>query len=75
MYKYIFLFFILVTNFLFPITIHAIGSGDNVPTYEAKIVKIIEEKQIELMGSSQLYQKLELQIVSNNKTIVVENGN
>ncbi|MFA7301682.1 MAG: YibE/F family protein [Candidatus Shapirobacteria bacterium] len=58
-----------------PISVQAIGAGDNVPTYEAKIVKIIEEKQIELMGTSQLYQKLELQIISNNRVITVENGN
>lgn len=70
----LFLLLFLVTSYLFPVTIHAIGPGDNVPTYEAKIIKIIEEKQIELLGSSQLYQKIEVQITSNNKLITLENG-
>ncbi len=42
---------------------------------EAKIVKIIEEKQIEVMDSKQLYQKLELEISNrDHQKIIIENG-
>lgn len=46
-------------------------------TYQAKISKIIEEKEIEVMESPQIYQKLELTINSGDKKgekIVVING-
>ncbi len=46
--------------------------------YEARVTKISEEKEIEFDGKKQLYQKLELQITSENdkgKTIMIENGN
>lgn len=65
---------LLVTSLLFPFTAHAIGAGDNVPTYEAKVINVIEEKNIELMGASQLYQKLELQMTNGGEKFIVENG-
>lgn len=77
MYKYFFVSFsvFLVTYFQLPVTVFAIGAGDNVVTYEAKITKVIEEKNIELMGASQLYQKLELEMsTSDHKKITIENG-
>lgn len=46
-------------------------------SYEAKIIRIIEEKQIEVMGVEQVYQKLELKISKGSdkdKIITVENG-
>lgn len=46
--------------------------------YEAKVIEIIEEKEIEIMGSIQLYQKLEIVFEDDNKKnekIVIENGN
>lgn len=46
-------------------------------TYSAKIIRIIEEKEIDVMGSPQLYQKLELAISAGDKkgqTIILENG-
>lgn len=47
-------------------------------TYEALIQKIDEEKEIEIMGAKQLYQKLELTITNTEKKgqkITVINGN
>jgi len=46
-------------------------------TYSAKIHRVIEEKEIEVMDSPQLYQKLELTISAGDKkgqTIILENG-
>lgn len=46
-------------------------------SFEAKITKVEEEKQIEFEGQKQLYQKLELKILTGNevnKLITVENG-
>lgn len=69
-----FLITFLITFLFFPFSSHAIGSGDNIPTFEAKIVKVIEQKNIEVMGATQLYQKLELQMVKDGQKFVVENG-
>lgn len=44
---------------------------------EARVEKMVEEKQIEIEGQNQLYQKIELKILNGsetNKTIIVENG-
>jgi len=69
--KIIFIF--LVSLFLFPSTVYALdGDGASI---EAKVTKIIEEKQIEIMGSNQLYQKLELELSTPDKKIInIENG-
>lgn len=53
-------------------------NSDNSKTYEAKIIKIDEEKEIEVMGSKQVYQRLELKFIKGpltNKVITIENGN
>ncbi|MGI5827721.1 MAG: YibE/F family protein [Patescibacteria group bacterium] len=43
---------------------------------EAEIVDIIEEKEIEVMGEKQLYQKLKLEVVNEEgKVLEIENGN
>ncbi|MEK7573076.1 MAG: YibE/F family protein [Patescibacteria group bacterium] len=45
--------------------------------YEAKIIKVLEEKQINALGEKQLYQKLELSITNGNlkgKKIISEHG-
>jgi len=46
-------------------------------SFEAKIEKVDEEKQIEFEGQKQLYQKLEVKILNGNeanKVITIENG-
>lgn len=48
---------------------------DNDRMYEAKIIKIIEEKEIVLNQKNQLYQKMEIEIKDNGKKVIVENGN
>lgn len=47
---------------------------ENIKAIEARVVRISEEKEIEVMGAKQLYQKLEL-LTSNNQKIAIENGN
>jgi len=45
---------------------------------EAIVTRVLEEKQVEVMQKKQLYQKLELTVMSGsqeNKKIIVENGN
>ncbi|MBI2031053.1 MAG: YibE/F family protein [Candidatus Levybacteria bacterium] len=45
--------------------------------FEAVVVKVQEEKQIEINGKKQLYQKLELRITSEDskgKIVIIENG-
>jgi len=55
-----------------------IKAQENTSTsFEAKITKIVEEKQIDIEGQKQLYQKLELKILTGdeiNKAIIIENG-
>lgn len=44
---------------------------------EAIVIRVIEEKQVEVMQKKQLYQKLELTVMSGpqeNKKIIIENG-
>lgn len=50
---------------------------NNETSFEAKIEKIVEEKQINIEGQNQLYQKINLKILTGsekNKVITVENG-
>jgi len=50
---------------------------NNETSFEAKVEKILEEKQIEIEGQSQLYQKIELKVLTGseeNKIITIENG-
>ena len=51
---------------------------NNETSFEAKVEKILEEKQVEIEGQSQLYQKIELKILSGtekDQIVTVENGN
>ena len=41
---------------------------NNETSFEAKVVKILEEKQIEIEGQNQLYQKLELKVLNGQET-------
>lgn len=54
------------------------AQGNNGVNFEAKIEKIIEEKQIEVEGQNQLYQKIDLTITNGKEKdskIIIENGN
>ena len=64
--------YVFLSAFHFPLA-HA-QTPENQKTLEAKIVKVIEEKEIDFNGQKQLYQKLELQTLDTNKTFQVENG-
>lgn len=67
----IFLFLFLFV--IFPNSIKAIGDGSSI---EATVTQIIEEKEVEIMESSQLYQKLELELSTpDHKKVIIENGN
>lgn len=60
---------------IFLISSSPISASDNSPSIKATITNILEEKEIEVMGINQLYQKLELQLDSNHQKIIIENGN
>jgi len=65
--------FVIALFLLFPQIALAADSS-----YQATITKIIEQKNIEVFGANQIYQKLELSITSTGKKgelITVENGN
>ncbi|MFA5026025.1 MAG: YibE/F family protein [Candidatus Shapirobacteria bacterium] len=71
--KIIFVFLVTLSLFLFPVSVEAIDDGSSM---EATITQIIEEKEVEIMESSQFYQKLELELSTpDHKKIIVENGN
>ena len=71
-FKKIILFF-LISLFIFPFSVLAIE--DDPASIEARVIKIIEEKQIEIMENPQLYQKLELELSTpDKKIIIIENG-
>lgn len=47
-------------------------------SYQATVTKIVEQKNIEVFGASQIYQKIELLITTSDKKgelIIIENGN
>lgn len=72
--KIVFIFFVSLSLFLFPSRIKAIG-GVDAQTMEATVVKISDEKEIEVMGTKQLYQKLELELSTpKHEKITIENG-
>lgn len=54
---------LLFLVFLFPFHIAAQSER----TFEAKVSNILDERQIEVQGKKQLYQKLELQLTSSDK--------
>lgn len=63
----------ICTLIIFPISTKAIGDGSSI---EATVTQIIEEKEVEIMESSQLYQKLELELSTpDHKKVIIENGN
>lgn len=72
-----FLFFVFLFLLPFLNLNHICAYSDkNSETIQAKIIRVIEEKQIEVMDKTQLYQKLELELyTSDKKKIIVENGN
>lgn len=75
--------YILTALLLFPLFISTstvLGqeeSPDEMQHIQAKVIEIVEEKQIEINDMSQLYQKLKLSITKGDvkgKEIIVENG-
>lgn len=67
---------VLFSFWIFPIQSLAVTDNQN-KTYEARIERVAEEKEIELMESKQLYQKLEVKITNGDKkseTVTIENG-
>ncbi len=74
--KIVFIFLISLSFFLFSSEIKAIGGNEDTQAVEAMVVKISDEKEIEVMGAQQLYQKLELELSTpGHKKITIENGN
>ena len=73
MFKFkFFLFIFFFFAFLFPLSLGAI---DDSPAIEATIVKVLEEKEIEVMGTKQLYQRLEAELASPaSGKVILENG-
>lgn len=69
------LVFSLVLGLVTTKSVEAQTNNEN--SAEARVEKVVEEKQIEIEGQNQLYQKIELKILNGsetNKTIIVENG-
>lgn len=75
--KNIISFFIVFLFLFFGFNQKISALGDTTTeSVKARIVKIIEEKQIEVMDKSQLYQKLELELSTpDKKKVIIENGN
>lgn len=44
-----------------------LAQENEIKTFEAKVVRIIEEKEIEIEGQKQLYQKIELEIIKGDE--------
>lgn len=53
----------------------ALSDPSTTTSFEAEIVKIIEEKEIEVMDKKQIYQKLEVRSLKGDKKVEIENGN
>ncbi|MBU1118178.1 YibE/F family protein [Patescibacteria group bacterium] len=71
-----FIFLVTLLSLGFCTQVKAIGGDEKNQTLEAEIVKIVEEKETDVMGTKQLYQRLELELTSPNfGNIIVENGN
>ena len=72
---FFFIFILISPFFVFKQLTYGYGN-ENSENIKAKIVKIIEEKKVVIMGKEQLYQKLELVLnTPDKKTIIIENGN
>ncbi len=75
-HKLLFSLILTAAFFISPFTLNAIASDGSNQSVTATIIKVVEEREIDVMGAKQLYQKLELEISSPDKKIVfVENGN
>lgn len=75
-YKKIIIFFVLFFLFVFSFSKKIFAYNHDITNNQsARVVNIIEEKQIEIEGRKQLYQKLELLLDTADKKIIVENGN
>lgn len=73
--KIVFIFLVSLSLFLFPSEIKAMGGNEDNQAIEATVIKISDEREIEVMGANQLYQKLELELSTpDHKKITVENG-
>lgn len=73
-YFFLIIFFILI-SLTQPNLIYSQQSQGN---FEAKIIEIKEEKEVEVLDKKQIYQKLELLILNGSKIdqkIIIENGN
>ena len=70
--------FLIVFVFWGSLVVPPVLAQDNTSTnFEARIEKIDEEKQLEFEGQKQLYQKLEVRILTGNeqnKIVTIENG-
>jgi len=75
-WRNVFLILVVVGSLVGVKTVEAqVAAGTN---FEARIEKIVEEKEIEIEGQKQLYQKIELKILTGSekdKIVTVENGN
>jgi len=70
------MFFLVLFALIGPKSVKA--QTNNETSFEAKVEKITEEKQIEIEGQKQLYQKIELKVLNGqekDQIIMVENGN
>lgn len=66
-------FLLFFTILVLPNSVKAIGDDFSI---EATVVQIIEEKELEIMGNKQLYQKLEIELsTADHKKVMIENGN
>lgn len=73
--KFLFLFFLFLLPFLNSNYIYAYSDNGS-ESIQARITKIIEQKQIVVMDKEQLYQKLELELSTpDHKKVIIENGN
>jgi len=72
----------LIIGFVLVLTLYSscgfvLANSPQEESLEAIVTRVVEEKQIEVMQKKQLYQKLELTVMSGqkeNKKIIVENG-
>lgn len=73
---WLFIFLLLVWGNTIKVVRAAEISDPTDVTYKATVVKILEQKDIQVEEAKQLYQKLELSLdEKEGKTIIVENGN
>jgi len=73
----------IIIGFVLVLTVYSsigltFASSPQEEPLEAIVTRVVEEKQVEIMQKKQLYQKLELTVISGqkeNEKIIVENGN